>query len=246
MSRQALLQALISPLIIFILLFLFLKLFSPLPLNINSITTSKSDSFSVSGKGEVASPPDTALISLGVTATGPTVKASQDSLNTSINKVTDAVKTAGISTTDIQTQNYNLNPNYDFGSGQKITGYSASSNLQVKVRDLSRVNTVLDAATSSGANQVGGIIFTIDNPIKFQDKARDKAITQAKNRAEAAAKAAGFQLGRIVNYSENLNGSPVPIPMMARDIMAKTATSTELQPGSNTISVEVFLSYDIY
>lgn len=245
MSRQTLLQALLTPLIIFILLFAFLRIFGPIPFNVNNLNTNKTDSFEVSGIGEVDQKPDTAVISLGVQTQGTSVKTAQDSLNTSINSVTSAIKKQGIQDADIQTQNYSINPNYDFNSGtQKITGYTANTTLKIKVRDLSKINSVVDAATANGANQVGEIIFTVNDPTKFENQARDKAILEAKTRAETAARAVGFRLGRIISYSEDFGDKDQPIPMIQNAV--KADTTTQIQPGSTTIRVEVFLNYEIY
>ena len=58
----------------FILLFAYTKLAGPIPFSLNSITTTKTDTFSVSGEGKVTMMPDIAVVSAGVTAQGATVK----------------------------------------------------------------------------------------------------------------------------------------------------------------------------
>ena len=64
-----------------------------------------------------------------------------------------AIKATGIDATDIQTANYNINPTYDYSAGtQRITGYSGSTSLTITVKDLSKLNAVIDAATAAGAN----------------------------------------------------------------------------------------------
>jgi len=45
----------------------------------------------------------------------------------------------------------------------RITGYQASSNLTIKVRAIDSTNSVIDAATAAGANQISGITFDIDD-----------------------------------------------------------------------------------
>ena len=230
----------------FILLFSFTKIFGPIPFSVNSVTTAKSDAFNVTGEGKVSAAPDTALVMVGVSASGSTVKAAQDQLNTNINKVSEAVKKLGIEEKDIQTTNYNINPNYDFREAdQKITGYSASTNLAIKVRIIDQANSVIDAATASGANQVGGISFDVSDRTKLENEAREKAVANAKSKAENAAKIAGFKLGRIINYSEGFGGA---IPMPYRALSAEkldAAAPTQIEPGSSEISVTVTLSFEI-
>ena len=209
--------------------------------------TAKSETFNVTGEGTATVKPDIAIINAGVTSQGPTVKAAQDQLNTSINKVSEAIKKLGIEGKDIQTTNYNINPDIDFQSGtQRITGYNASTNLTIKVRKIDLANEVIDAATANGANQVGGIRFDVDDKSKVQDEARKKAVESAKRKAENAAKIAGFSLGRLVNYSEGFNGGPRPLPVGLNAVeSAAKVSDTSIQPGSSEIKVTVTLSYEI-
>ena len=247
MGSRVLLLPIIGATTFFILLFTFTKIFGPIPFSVNSVTTTKSTTFDVSGEGKVTASPDVALVTVGIQANGSTVKAAQDQINSTINKVSDAVKKLGIESKDIKTTNYSINPDYDFsGSAQRIRGYSASTNLSIKVRQLDKANSVIDTATSNGANQVGGISFDIDDKSKLENEARAKAVDEAKKKAQDASKIAGFKLGKIVNYSENLQGFPGPIPMMrAQDSKAIGIIPTQVEPGSTDINITVTLSYEI-
>lgn len=231
----------------FIALFAYVKLVGPIPFSVTSVTTNKSEPFSVTGEGKATAVPDLAILNAGVTAQGNTVKEAQDQLNISINKVSAAVKNAGVDTKDIQTSNYSINPNYDYRiSPQHITGYSASSNLTIKVRNIDKVNGVIDAATAAGATQVGGVTFEVSDKTKAENEARQLAVADAKAKAENAAKMAGFRLGKLINYQENFGNVPRPIPMMARaEGGGTTVPPTQVEPGTNEIDVTVTLSYEV-
>ena len=229
----------------FILLFTFTKIFGPIPFSVNSVTTTKSDTFNVSGEGKVTVVPDVALITVGIQADGSTVKGAQEQINSVIAKVSSAIKKLGIDKKDSQTTNYSISPNYDFReSGQKINSYLANTNLSIKVKNIENTNSVIDAATANGANQVGGISFEVDDKTKAENEAREKAVAEAKTKAGQAAKIAGFKLGRIINYSENFGGFPGPMPLraMAEDV---SATPTQVEPGSAEVVVIVTLSFEI-
>lgn len=231
---------------LFTLLFVYTKIAGPIPFSVNSVTTVKSDAFQVTGEGKVSAPPDIAMVTVGIQANGTTVKAAQDQINATINKISAAIKELGIEAKDIQTQNYNINPDYDFTSGtQRIRGYTANTNLSIKVRQIDNANSVIDAATANGANQVGGISFDIDDKTKLENEAREKAVVDAKSKAENAAKIAGFRLGRIVNYSENFGGFPDPFPLRTTMQEVTDSASTLIEPGSSEITVNVTLSFEI-
>ncbi len=232
----------------FLLLFLYTKIAGPIPFSVSSITTTKSDTFNVTGEGTVVAKPDIATLSVGISAQASTVKSAQDQINSAINRVSEAIKKLGVEQKDIQTQNYQINPNYDFqGSTQRITGYSASTDLSIKMRNIDLVNQVIDEATANGANQVGSISFDVDDRTKLENEARQKAVAAAKKKAQDAAGIAGFRLGKIVNYSEGFDGGPQPIPL--RTIAAPGGgekLDTAVEPGSSEIRIVVTLSYEIF
>lgn len=227
----------------FIILFVYIQLAGPIPFSVNSVTTTKSDAFTVSGEGIVAAKPDTAFLNVGVTQTAPTVKAVQDQLNSAANKVSEAVKNLGVKAEDIQTTNYSVNPNYDFREvTQRIIGYTASTNLKIKVREIDKINEVIDAATASGANQVGGVSFEVSDKDQVENKAREEAVRKAKKKAEDAAKIAGFKLGKLINYSEELPSGPIPIYAQGAAVSER---ETNIEPGSSEIRVTVNLTYEV-
>lgn len=236
-----------SVVLFFIGLFAFTKLVGPIPFTVSSVVTQKTDVFTVQGEGKSTVKPDIAYATAGFTTTAPTVKQAQGDLNTNINRVSDAIKKLGVDAKDIRTSNYSIYPTYDYkATPRRITGYSASSSLRIKVRALDRVNDIVDAATANGANEVGGISFDVEDKSKAENMAREEAIAEAKKKADVASKAAGFSLGRIINYSENFGGpGPVRYDMKAARPMSGGGTETNIETGSAEITVSVMLSYEI-
>lgn len=238
--------------VFFVMLFAYSKLIGPFPLSIHQVTTTKSDTFMVSGEGKVTVIPDIAVVTVGVQSQGTTVQQTQEDLNKKMNAVKDAIKKLGIDDKDIKTANYSIYPSYDYRvRPQKITGYNASSNLVIKVRKIDSANSVIDAATAQGANSVGGVSFDVDDKTKAENEARVQAVSEAKKKAEVAASAAGFRLGNVINYAEDFGGGrPYPLAagktMMAADAVAVPESApTEVSPGSQEITITVTLSYEI-
>lgn len=159
----------------------------------------------ISGEGKVQSVPDIALVNLGVVSEAKTVKLAQDDNTKKMNKIISAIKSMDVDKKDIQTTNYNIYPKYDYDRERgtsEIVGYNVSQSVVVKVRDLDKVGEILSRAGELGANQVGGIDFSIDDPDSLRGEARDKAIKNAKDKANALAKGLGVKLGRIVSFNE--------------------------------------------
>lgn len=223
----------------------------PLPLSVTSTVTQKQSTFDVTGESKIATVPDKAVVSLGITVNESTVKTAQDKANTIINNINGELGKLGIDKKDIKTDNYSLYPNYDYNNGaQRITGYNVNANLSVSITDFAKLNQAVDAATSVGANQVGGINFTLsdDKKKEVENEARKEAIENAKDKAQELAGLAGMKLGKIVNVYETPQFDGM---MYAKDMMAApqamggvAAAPTNIEPGSTTYSFTVTLSYE--
>jgi uncharacterized protein len=245
MLRQILSTAL-TLIIFFLVLSLYTKIAGPIPFSVNSISTQKSTTFDVTGEGKTSIKPDNATVSAGVTTSGSTTEAVQNQMNAAINKVSSAIKALGIDEKDIQTQNYSVNPNYSYTGGtQKADGYIASTTLTIKVKDINKVNSVIDAATAAGATNVNNLGFDTLDKTKALNEARKIAVADAKKKAQDAANIAGFKLGKIINYSESTNTDQRPIPMLQATDKASSGTPTQVEPGTNEVQLVVTLSYEI-
>ncbi len=203
----------------------------------------------VTGEGKVQGAPTIATLNFGVT-TGPQ-KAAKDAmqkLTTEMNAVLDAVKKLGIDVKDITTQQLSLSPQYDWSNGnQTLRGYEATQSLMVKVHDLDKVGTILSAATNAGANQAGGVDFTIDQPESLRAQAREQAIEQAKEKAQTLAKQLGMSLGKVRSFNEGSAVMP-PVPMMYAKDMASGmggGGSIDVPSGQQDVTVQVSITYEL-
>lgn len=206
---------------------------------------------SVSAEGKIATPPDIASMSFGVTSGRQgTAKGATDTIQRNMAKILAAVKELGIEEKDITTESFYLSPEFDYTTGGQIPrGYQASQSLRVKVRDLDKVGDVLSAAMNAGANQAGGITFSVDNPDDVKAQAREIAIEKAKAKAEVLAKNLGMSLGRMTAFSEDGMYAP-PMPMMGRANydMAEGAMlqkSLDIPSGEQEIVSNVTITYEL-
>jgi len=203
----------------------------------------------IDGEGKVTATPDVAVISLGVQSDATTVKAAQSDNSKKMNDIVTAVKAAGVKDADIQTTNYNIYPKYSYDkntSASNIVGYTVSQSVTVKVRNLDSVGGILFKAGELGANQVGGVNFTVDNPESLKVQAREKAIDNARTKANVLFDKLGLKPGRIVSYNESGAGSPIYM----RDAYGigggpSSAPMPSIETGSLDITVDVSLTFEI-
>lgn len=203
---------------------------------------------SVSASAEVKHAPDVASVSAGVVTQGADANAAMRANADRMQEVMAAIRAAGIADKDIQTSGINLNPQYRYAENQPpaITGYQASNSVNLKVRDLAKLGKVLDALVASGANQVNGPSFEIDQPDAVQDEARRAALGKAQERAAMYAKSLGLQVRRIVSISEGGGFSPpVPMPMVRMSAMSAKAADTAVSPGENTVGASIEVVFEL-
>jgi uncharacterized protein YggE len=197
----------------------------------------------VSANGKVTIVPDVARVSLGVTITKPTVKATRATAAASMTKIIAAVKALGVADADIQTVGLSLYPQYANGSSTRIAGYTISEQLQVTIRDLDKAGDVVDAATANGATDVNGISFDLADPDKAMNDARAAAVAAAQASAQAMATAGHVTLGKMVAITD---ASPVtPINYGAARSAAMDSLATPIQVGTQDVSVTVTVVFAI-
>jgi uncharacterized protein len=222
----------------------------PLPISVAQTLTQKETTFNTTGDSEVSAVPDEAQVRLGIDVQKSSVIEAQSAANEVINNISSSIKKLGIDEKDIQTQNYRVNPEYDYKSPERhITGYRVNTQIVVKITDFEKLNQVIDTSTSLGVNQVGGINFSLseEKQAELKKEARKEAIAEAKDSAEELAKLAGIKLGKVVNVIES-SGNNYPQPMYARAEMALDAggpeEATQIEPGSEIYRYSVTLSYE--
>lgn len=207
----------------------------------------------VTGEGEAAIAPDTAVLSLVVMEEKPTAREALTANNESMAKVLDGMKKAGIADRDLQTSGFNIEPRYVYPENKdgkqqpeapKIVGYAVSNSLSVRVRDLKKVGEILDQSVSLGVNQGGNLVFTNDKPDAILEEARKKAVASAISKAKTLSTAAGVELGKIVQISEQ-SRNPRPMPMAQSKMMAMAADSVPVAAGENTYNVTVDVTFEL-
>ena len=195
---------------------------------------------SVSSRAEARKAPDIATFSAGVVTQAADGNAALRQNAEQMNRVLAAIKAAGVADKDVQTSGISLNPQYRYEENQppRITGYQASNTVNVKLREVAKMGKVLDALVASGANQVNGPSFGIDDPEPLYDRARLDALKAARARAETYAGALGVRVRRIVSISEGGAAMPSPMPRMAM-MKAEAYDSTPVAAGESSVSVNL-------
>lgn len=219
--------------------------------------------FSVSGEGKVVSVPDVATFTFSViTEGGKNIGDLQKQNVDKINKAISFVKESGVEDKDIKTEQYSVEPRYQYSScgslygsssvcpPPEIVGYTIRQSVLVKVRDFDKAGDVISGVVEKGANSVSQLQFTIDDQTKVLAEAREQAIEKAKEKAEQIADAAGFSIGKLISIDEN-GYTPTPMYRNAKVMDYATGVggagleSASIEPGSQEVTTYVTLRYEI-
>ena len=202
----------------------------------------------VSGNGSVYLTPDIAYIYIGVNTDDADIAQAVSRNNAQAQALVEALKNAGVATTDIQTSNFSVYSNQkavDPLSGLP-TGYTytVDNTVYVTVRDTSKLGVLLNTAVGAGANNINSITFDVADKTAAQAQARQKAMDDAAALAGELAQTAKVSLGAIqtITYSDNTSS---PYYGMGGGWPSSPNSSVPIQAGQMQVSVSVSVTYAI-
>jgi len=170
----------------------------------------------VSGSGVVWAEPDQAVIEVGWSGVDAEVGTAVAAADGAITAIRAAIEAAGVDPLDVRTSGFFVwrEERWDEGGEPRLAGYRVTHSLQVVVRDIDAVAVLITAATDAGANQVGGISFTVADRQALEGEARAAAFAAARQRALELADLAGLRLGAVTAVEELSRGVPAAMEAM--------------------------------
>ena len=202
----------------------------------------------VAGMGEVTASPDVAILSLGVEVQAATVAEAQTQAAEAMDAVMGVLSDHSVASKDIKTQYYSIYPVRMWDDDKEtLIGYRVANTVSVRIRIIEDAGSIIDAVTAAGGDntRINGISFTADDPDIYEVEAREKAMADAKAKAEQLAELAGVTLGKPTYIVES--GGYMPMLYREFDLMegAPSAATTPISPGEMEISLSVQVIYSI-
>ena len=205
-----------------------------------------SSTISVTGQAKIATTPNLASFSVGITTVGTSVDLARAENDRIMGRVVDSLIAQGIDRKQITTSQFSLQPLYDNESRvsgqQRISSYRLQNNVSVVVEELPILGTLIDSAFQAGANQFYGLRFGLKNDNNIKDELLRKAVQDGRRKAQIIADALGVTLGQPLSVTEAGNYSPMQADS---NLMMKAATGAQIEAGTQTVSLEVNLVFNI-
>lgn len=206
---------------------------------------------SIEAEGSALSRPDVMTITASVVTTGARASDALAANNVLAGKLIDAVRGAGVAPTDIRTSNLSVRPQIEAAGSERaeredreprIRGYVVTNSLELRLRDLGKASSVLDALIVAGANDVRGPRFSLSNAAPAERAAERAAILEARAQADNYANALGKRIVRVIRVSERLSYR------QDDDVIVVTGSRiqrTPVEPGELTTNATVFVDFAI-
>jgi uncharacterized protein len=191
---------------------------------------------------------------LGIVAQQATVADAQAKASEAMTRVMKSLTGSGIALKDIQTGAFSISQRTrwdDQKQTETITGYQVSNMVTVKIRETGKVGTVIDSVVQAGGDliRISGIGFSVEDPTNYYQQAREKAMADARNKAEQLAKLAGVTLGKPIYVAEGAqssvayesfksSGMAIPAPTIAMSV-------APISTGETRITLNVQVAYGV-
>jgi Uncharacterized conserved protein len=124
----------------------------------------------------------------------------------------------------------------------EITGYTASNSLSVTLDADEDVGKVIDAAVAAGANNVSGAYFFVSEERQqaIRDSLIEKAISNARSRADKAADAVDMNITGV----KSINLNDVYFPVFFKEVAQDAGgASTQILPGQQQVTMTVQVTF---
>ena len=183
-----------------------------------------------SGKATVDARQDIATLSIVVNVSSKDAADAKKQADSRVAQYFDFLQKNGIEKKDIDAANLSTQPEYDYTKEGKsvLKGYRAVRQVQVTLRQLDKLNDLLDGALKSGLNEVRSVELGVANPESYKQQARKAAIKNATQQASELAAGFNAQLGSIYSIRYQVaNYQPMPMNRMYKAAAAADTSAQE-------------------
>lgn len=199
--------------------------------------TSDVPHISVSATASMEVAPDIANISFDVNGKGSNASEAATASAAKMDNVRRLLLSCNLTREDIITTSYTIYPELD--NKGKTKGYIARNSLAIKVKDITKVGTVIDKLSSAGIDSINNVTFDVANKSLYRNKLLAQAVEKARQEAAVVANAGGCSLGRLLSASINSYNN---YPRSYANIMLKAdAAGAEAAPVTNLVAESINL-----
>jgi len=225
------------------------------------------DMFEVDGNAQIAYAPDTAALTVEVSAQADVSNDAAQKVAVTMAGVMTALKNAGVADADVTSLGVSSAPTPQYNNGTNPPAFTAQQSIKVVVHRLDRLGALTTIASAAGANN-WSVDYSIADQGKAQAAARRAALQNAIDVADVYAAQGGFKRGRVLKLLESDVSFPYadypnrnfvmsagigrrfasPAPMVGIDAAAALPVPTNFvipKPEPQTVSASVHVLFEL-
>lgn len=157
------------------------------------------------GRATVVATPDMASVSLGVYVLDPDLRKAKGASDRIVRGLLQVADDLGLPPADVSSSALDIEPQYSDDKQPVFRAYEVSRTVEVTLRDLAKLDALIDRAIQAGANRQFAVTLQSSRERELREQAMSMAMENAK--AQAARLAAGFgvKLGPVRSIRPGLD-----------------------------------------
>lgn len=204
----------------------------------------------VNGEAQTVEKNQIASFTAGVNASNNVKQTAVNEVNSKMEVLIKSVKDFGIKPEDIQTQNVSVYQGdiwyVDGGVSKSKKGqWTANNSIVITLRNVDRASQMTDLLTASGATNVYGPNFRVDDTNAAERELYGAAMKDAMEKADVIARASGRKLGKVLTVNDEGSGRNVIYPLMAKADLGGGGVPAPVEPGSQTVTKNLTVSFEL-
>lgn len=156
------------------------------------------DSVAVQAEGIYEVDPDLATLEFSISTQEKLLRPAYDKATASLRRIIELAESNGLAREDITTGVFSVSPQWN---KNKIRAYAVQSKITLRIRDFSKIGSLLDDLVQAGVTEFRTMTYSISD----EEAARQKAVAEAMRRAVGRATAALDQNRQKLGPVRHLN-----------------------------------------
>jgi hypothetical protein len=195
----------------------------------------------VVGEASIEATPTLVNISVSIEGEGKDAKLLRQENGEKLARVIQAINKEEVPMKNFQTDYVSLYKNYDYNT--KTYQYRISQTVKIKLDNLAKYETLMDALFEAGVNQINSVTFGIEDSAraKLQQEARIAAIDDARKKALLYATSLDQNIGKALTIREtSLRDTPASVM-----IRGAAPSNTTLALGSISVNSQIIVTFEL-
>ncbi|KZX83926.1 enolase, partial [Alcanivorax sp. HI0013] len=156
------------------------------------------DSITVSGNGEIAAQPDIFRVAATAREQGDDIAAMKSRVDDAVADMLDLADDLDIEEKQVRASDLHVQPQWQYQPERKLIGHEVSRDVIFRANGLDTYTQLLEGLAKQGVRDIRPAGTEVSNADELANRALEKAVADARQRARIIAEAADRELGKAI------------------------------------------------